>query len=71
MAFLQVKVFMKQREAGVRDCGCLWLEEADLESPVSYHHGSLPVPRAGGNLVSSRFAGTWDSEQGHTQCSLR
>lgn len=31
VAFLQVRVFMKQREAGVRGCGCLRSEEADLE----------------------------------------
>lgn len=34
MAFLQVRVFMKKREAGMRNCGCLRSEEADLESPV-------------------------------------
>lgn len=32
VAFLQVRVFMKQREAGVRGCGCLRSEGEDLES---------------------------------------
>lgn len=32
VAFLKVRIFMKQREVGVRNYGCLRSEEADLYS---------------------------------------
>lgn len=80
MAFLQVRAFAKQEEAGVKGCGCLrsdpgaGREEADAESacqsPVSCRDGSLLARSAGRKLVNSRFAGTWGSEKGHIRCSL-
>lgn len=80
MAFLEVRVFTKQGEAGPKGCGCLQSdpgagrEEADLESAyqsaVSCRDGCLLAHSAGKKLVHSRFAGTWGSEKGHIQCSL-